>query len=237
VGDASDRLYETPELRRVVSQLLALETAGAPATSETLADASGRLLDKLSRRLGQVIGPAGVRAILLRAVKLRTSEFAFLHESTVPSDSRTSFAETLGACLREQEPAVIRDASVTLFVTFTGLLANLVGDKLTWSLLQQLARHAATPNRTPGDGEMMNGRAGVSIRRLATGVPGLDDVLGGGPPELSFNLIVGGPGCGKTTMAHQIMFANATTDRPGLYFTPGMAYGLTPRICSRSSPS
>ena len=66
---------------------------------------------------------------------------------------------------------------------------------------------------------MTDGRGGVSIRRLATGVPGLDDVLGGGLPELSFNLIVGGPGCGKTTLAHQIMFANATADRPGLYFT------------------
>ena len=66
---------------------------------------------------------------------------------------------------------------------------------------------------------MTDGRGKVSIRRLATGVPGLDDVLGGGLPELSFNLIVGGPGCGKTTLAHQIMFANATLDRPGLYFT------------------
>src|SRR5688572_659761 len=66
---------------------------------------------------------------------------------------------------------------------------------------------------------MTDGREAVSIRRLATGVPGLDDVLGGGLPELSFNLIVGEPGCGKTTLAHQIMFANATAERPGLYFT------------------
>ncbi|HEV8597006.1 MAG TPA: ATPase domain-containing protein, partial [Candidatus Dormibacteraeota bacterium] len=59
----------------------------------------------------------------------------------------------------------------------------------------------------------------MSIRRLATGVPGLDDVLGGGLPELSFNLIVGSPGSGKTTLAHQMLFANATADRPALYFT------------------
>jgi circadian clock protein KaiC len=60
---------------------------------------------------------------------------------------------------------------------------------------------------------------GVAIRTVSTGVPGLDDVLGGGLPELSFNLIVGGPGSGKTTLAHQIMFTNATAGRPGLYFT------------------
>ena len=29
----------------------------------------------------------------------------------------------------------------------------------------------------------------VAIRRLATGVPGLDAILGGGLPEFSFNLI------------------------------------------------
>jgi circadian clock protein KaiC len=50
-------------------------------------------------------------------------------------------------------------------------------------------------------------------------VPGLDVVLGGGLPEYSFNLIAGGPGSGKTTLAHQIMFTNATVERPALYFT------------------
>jgi circadian clock protein KaiC len=59
----------------------------------------------------------------------------------------------------------------------------------------------------------------VTINRLRSGVPGLDEVLGGGLPEFSFNLIAGQPGCGKTTLAHQIMFALATPERPALYFT------------------
>jgi circadian clock protein KaiC len=50
-------------------------------------------------------------------------------------------------------------------------------------------------------------------------VPGLDAVLGGGLPEYSFNLIAGGPGAGKTTLAQQIVFANASAKRPALYFT------------------
>ncbi len=57
------------------------------------------------------------------------------------------------------------------------------------------------------------------IRSLTSGVPGLDLVLGGGIPEYSFNLLAGGPGSGKTTLAHQIMFANASVERPALYFT------------------
>ena len=59
----------------------------------------------------------------------------------------------------------------------------------------------------------------ATINRLSTGVPGLDEVLGGGLPEFSCNLIAGTPGSGKTTLAHQIMFALATPERPALYFT------------------
>jgi circadian clock protein KaiC len=59
----------------------------------------------------------------------------------------------------------------------------------------------------------------ATIHCLGTGVPGLDEVLGGGLPEFSFNLIAGPPGSGKTTLAHQIMFALAKRKRPALYFT------------------
>ena len=59
----------------------------------------------------------------------------------------------------------------------------------------------------------------VPIHKLPTGVPGLDEILGGGLPEYSFNIVAGAPGGGKTTLAHQVLFANATPERPGLYFT------------------
>lgn len=59
----------------------------------------------------------------------------------------------------------------------------------------------------------------VSITQLSTGVQGLDEVLGGGIAEYSFNLIAGAPGTGKTTLSQQIMFALATPDRPALHIT------------------
>ena len=65
----------------------------------------------------------------------------------------------------------------------------------------------------------MSGEERLVIRSVPSGVPGFDAVLGGGLPEFSFNLIAGGPGSGKTTLAHQIVFANATVQRPALYFT------------------
>ncbi len=76
-------------------------------------------------------------------------------------------------------------------------------------------------NKTPEEeSAMKKAQPGkVKIRQLPTGVRGLDETLGGGLPEFSFNIIAGAPGCGKTTLAHQIIFANATVEKPALYFT------------------
>jgi circadian clock protein KaiC len=65
----------------------------------------------------------------------------------------------------------------------------------------------------------MSARDKVTIHKLPTGVPGLDEIAGGGLPEFSFNIIAGAPGSGKTTLAHQFVFANATPEHPALYFT------------------
>lgn len=65
----------------------------------------------------------------------------------------------------------------------------------------------------------MNEEQKVVIAKLPSGVPGLDAVLGGGFPEYSFNLIAGEPGTGKTTLAQQIVFANASAERGALYFS------------------
>ena len=74
----------------------------------------------------------------------------------------------------------------------------------------------STNDKEKGNDE---GKNPVPIRQLPTGVRGLDEILGGGLPEYSFNIIAGAPGCGKTTLAHQLMFANASPETPAIYFT------------------
>jgi circadian clock protein KaiC len=74
-------------------------------------------------------------------------------------------------------------------------------------------------SRTSGAPGIVSKKKSVTIRQLPTGVRGLDEILGGGIPEYSLSIIAGEPGVGKTTLAHQIIFANATPDRPALYFT------------------
>lgn len=137
-SDAAEMRYASPRLRHAATLLFAQETKAEPATSEALAAASARLLDRLSHRLAQVIGPVGVQAIFLRAIKLREPEFAFLRKRIMAGERGDSIIELLLACLREQEPDVIQEVSVILFATFTGLLATVIGDRIAWNLLQQI---------------------------------------------------------------------------------------------------
>ena len=55
--------------------------------------------------------------------------------------------------------------------------------------------------------------------RLSSGSERMDAVLGGGLPTNAINLIIGPPGSGKTILAEQYLFCNATEERPGLFLS------------------
>jgi circadian clock protein KaiC len=55
--------------------------------------------------------------------------------------------------------------------------------------------------------------------KISTGCAGLDEVMLGGIPANTISVIMGAPGTGKTILAEQLAFANATADAPALYLT------------------
>jgi len=55
--------------------------------------------------------------------------------------------------------------------------------------------------------------------RAATGIPGLDDVLGGGFPRNRTYLVQGDPGTGKTTLALQFLLEGVAQGERGVYVT------------------
>ncbi len=55
--------------------------------------------------------------------------------------------------------------------------------------------------------------------RFLSGDHHLDAVLGGGLPANALNMIIGLPGSGKTILAEQFVFHNASPERPGIYLS------------------
>jgi circadian clock protein KaiC len=62
-------------------------------------------------------------------------------------------------------------------------------------------------------------RSGFAEGRIATGCPGIDDILGGGFPAHRLYLIEGSPGAGKTTLALQFLLEGVRRGEPVLYVT------------------
>lgn len=59
----------------------------------------------------------------------------------------------------------------------------------------------------------------MGTERISSGSPRLDLVLDGGLPANAINLLIGAPGTGKTILADQYVFHNATVERPALYYS------------------
>ncbi len=76
-----------------------------------------------------------------------------------------------------------------------------------------MSDHAAP---TPEDS---NARMITPERRICTGVPGLDDILGGGLPAGHLYLVEGDPGTGKTTLALQFLLDGIARGERCMYVT------------------
>ena len=59
----------------------------------------------------------------------------------------------------------------------------------------------------------------VDLARIKSGNPQADEILGGGFPDHSINILMGPPGTGKTIFAEQLLFHNVGGERSQIYLT------------------
>lgn len=75
---------------------------------------------------------------------------------------------------------------------------------------------------TPQSGNgttIQNSARSTPVERFATGIAGLDDILGGGLARNHLYLVEGDPGTGKTTLAMQFLMEGIRCGQKGLYVT------------------
>jgi circadian clock protein KaiC len=78
---------------------------------------------------------------------------------------------------------------------------------------------AMTRPKSPNGAAAHHAESGARVERLATGIAGLDNILGGGLARNHLYLIEGDPGTGKTTVAIQFLLEGARLGQKGLYIT------------------
>ena len=59
----------------------------------------------------------------------------------------------------------------------------------------------------------------MTVKRISTGIPGLDKLVSGGFKKNSVNLVTGGAGSGKTIFAMQFIIEGLKKGEPGIYIT------------------
>jgi circadian clock protein KaiC len=78
-----------------------------------------------------------------------------------------------------------------------------------------MSTHAKRPGRGP-----------LPLKKCPTGIPGLDEITGGGLPKGRTTIVCGGPGCGKTMLGIEFLVRGATElNEPGVL----MAFEESPR--------
>lgn len=123
---------ENPTLQR--QQIIANLMAQQPGN---IADAAIAHWEKLAREIVVIVGEAGFALLYERSVQRAQSTFPWLptgYSPRPPPNSRR-FAE-LGMRLADQTPAHASAAHRLLLTLFTDILASLIGEQLTASILR-----------------------------------------------------------------------------------------------------
>lgn len=119
--------------RDSIQRTLAL-SAGIAPDSHGVAEATLRTLGQVAARLAPIIGARGVEALFSRSLQMTSAAFPWLSKAG-GADDRADLLTNLRANIEAIDPVVGAAASFALLVTFTELLATLIGESLTDRLL------------------------------------------------------------------------------------------------------
>jgi hypothetical protein len=110
------------------------QCAGEAPDASAMAEATLNIWRQVATRLTPVIGIRGVDALFSRSLYLTSKAFPWLSLSGNEGNSHV-LRVILKVRLASQETAAAAEASDALLVTFTELLATLIGESLTDRLL------------------------------------------------------------------------------------------------------
>jgi len=98
------------------------------------ADAAIDLWVLMATQIISIVGEEGFNSLYARSVFLAQPTFPWLAASSLSPQADQRFAN-LKQCLEGQPPSHARDANCLLLLTFTGILAALIGEPLTTRIL------------------------------------------------------------------------------------------------------
>jgi len=101
---------------------------------EKVADAAIYLWERMAAQIISIVGEDGFNSLYARSVFLAQPTFPWLTASALSQPYDQRFAE-LKKGFEEQTPSQAREANSLLLLTFTGILAALIGEPLTTRIL------------------------------------------------------------------------------------------------------
>lgn len=127
---------ETPDPQRhqIIDSLIAQRPEGA--------DAACALWETLATEVTSIVGAGGFDSLYARSVFLAQSRFPWLAAGPSPAQAGDRFA-SLKTSLAAQTPAHAGEANRLLLVTFTDIVASLIGETLTTGILRSAWGNAA----------------------------------------------------------------------------------------------
>ena len=121
-------------MRISAERLVAHERSGS-ASSKSNPTAAFVVIETLGPHFGALMGAAGFRALISRALVLASAEVAWLSELHVKADCSFEGLNELEAQANSEE---ISNAGLVLLARLLGLLVTFIGEELTLQLLSNI---------------------------------------------------------------------------------------------------